>query len=110
MLGTKWPLKLLADFNPEQNRFSTLETALCTRLPVISQFTFLLATGLVFSRPYLLKMPAVLQIALLVYRCAVDLCILYLIVYNFTRFRCAKNHTPQGQFRCVMMCYHTSLC
>ena len=30
------------------------------------------------------------------------MCILYLIVYNFTRFRCAENGTPQDHFRCVM--------
>ena len=44
----------------------------------------------------------VLQIALLkIFRC-----ILYLIVYNFTRFRCAENCT-QDHFRCVMVCYRT---
>ena len=26
---------------------------------------------------------------------------------NFTRFRCAENHTPQDHFRCVMVCYDT---
>ena len=34
-------------------------------------------------------------------------CILYRIVYNFTRFRCAWNCTPQNHFRYVMVCYHT---
>ena len=29
--------------------------------------------------------------------------ILYLIVYDFTRFRCAENCTPQDHFRCVIM-------
>ena len=33
--------------------------------------------------------------------------ILYLIVYDFTNFRCAKNHAPQDHFRCVMVCYRT---
>ena len=30
------------------------------------------------------------------------MCILYLIVYNFTRFRCAENHTPQDLFMCAV--------
>ena len=33
--------------------------------------------------------------------------ILYLIVFDFTRFRCAENRTPQDHFRCVMVCYCT---
>ena len=33
-------------------------------------------------------------------------CALYLIVYNFTRFRCAENHTST-HFRCVMVCCRT---
>ena len=36
-----------------------------------------------------------------------QVCILYLIVYDFTRFRCAENRTPQDHFRCVMVCYRT---
>ena len=35
------------------------------------------------------------------------MCILYIIVYNFTRFSCTENHTPQDHFRCVMVCYRT---
>ena len=35
-------------------------------------------------------------------------CALYITVYNFTRFRCAENCTPQDHFRCGMMCYRTS--
>ena len=35
------------------------------------------------------------------------MCILYVIVYNFPRFRSAENHTPQDHFRCVMVCYRT---
>ena len=31
------------------------------------------------------------------FRCAY----LYLIVYDFTRYRCAENHTSQGHVRCV---------
>ena len=31
--------------------------------------------------------------------------ILYLIVYDFTRFMCADNCAPQDHFRCVMVCY-----
>ena len=26
-------------------------------------------------------------------------------VYDFPRFRFTENHTPQAQFRCVMVCY-----
>ena len=33
------------------------------------------------------------------------MCVLYLIVYNFTKFRCAENCTPQNHFRCVMVCF-----
>ena len=33
--------------------------------------------------------------------------ILYLIVFDFTRFRYAKNRNPQDHFRCVMVCYRT---
>ena len=61
------------------------------------------------NRPCLLKLPAVLQIALLkTFRCAVG--VHFLIVYDFTRFRCAENHTPQDHFRCVIVCFsnHTS--
>ena len=32
---------------------------------------------------------------------------MYLIVFDFTRFRCAENGTPQDHFRCVMVCYRT---
>ena len=35
------------------------------------------------------------------------MCILYLVGYNFTRFRFAENRSPQDHFRCVMVCYHT---
>ena len=35
------------------------------------------------------------------------MCIICLIVYDFTRVWCAENHTPQDHFRCVMMCYRT---
>ena len=46
------------------------------------------------------KMPAVLQTVLLkIFMCTVGM---YLIAYNFTRFRCAENHT-QDHFRCVMV-------
>ena len=38
------------------------------------------------------------------------MCILYLIVYNVTRFtrsRCAENRNPQDHFRSVLVCYRT---
>ena len=35
------------------------------------------------------------------------MCILYLLVYHFTRFRCAEKHTPQNHYRCVMARYLT---
>ena len=38
-----------------------------------------------------------------------QVCILYLTVFDFTRFRCADNCTPQDHFRCVMVCYHTCM-
>ena len=52
------------------------------------------------SQAFSLKMPAVLQIALLkIFRCAVGVhflstIFLSIIGYNFFRFRCAENHTP----------------
>ena len=56
-------------------------------------------------------MPAVLQIVLLnIFGCVVGV-ILYLTVYNFARFRCAENCTPQDHFRCLIVALshlHTS--
>ena len=60
-------------------------------------------------RPCFLEMHIVLQIALLkTFRCAVHVGV-RLIVYNFTRFRCVENRTPQDFFRCVMVCYRTHM-
>ena len=54
-------------------------------------------------------MPAVLQIALLkIFRCAVGMCFVPNL-YDFTRFRCAENRTPQDHFRCVMVYYRTQM-
>ena len=36
-----------------------------------------------------------------------QVCFLYLIVYNFTRFRCAENCPPQDHLRCVVVCYRS---
>ena len=49
------------------------------------------------------------QIALFqILRCAVgENLYLRLIMYDFTRFMCTENHTPQDQFRSVTMCHRT---
>ena len=48
-----------------------------------------------------------LQTTLLkIFRCAVGVHFVSNL-YDFTRFRCAENQTPQDHFRCVMVCYRT---
>ena len=34
-------------------------------------------------------------------------CAFCIWLFDFTRFGCAENHTPQDQFRCVKVCYCT---
>ena len=54
----------------------------------------------------LLKMLAALHMAYSIFQNTQMCCslyILYIIVFDFTRFRCAENRT-QGHFRCVMVC------
>ena len=65
------------------------------------------------TRPCLLKILAVLEKSTsqdiqVCCRCAVGVHFGYLIVYKFSRFRCAENHT-QDNFRCVMVCYLTQI-
>ena len=70
----------------------------------LNHFFSIFVNKIYLNRLCLLKMPALLQIARLY---QIQVCILYLIVYNFTRFKCARNCTSQDHSRHIIVRYHT---